>query len=344
MATASKIPLFSCAHGDALQRCEAALADKVVQLNRALLEVEASRQRAAGAAHDIRNALVVVLGEADFLTCSLDDPEQREAARAVAAAGHIIRSLTRDLLESARPSQRPPLEVDSSALMASCQPLMARMLNQSGAACVFAVEPALWPVVAEPQQLEAALLNLVANARDAVASGGGVRVAARNVCKGVPFPAGLSRELPAGDYVAFVVEDTGMGMCAKVLARATEAYFTTKDVGRGTGLGLSRVQAFAAEAGGTLQIRSEPGYGTHVQILLPRAPALTEPSGPRHKQPEALSSNNLSSNSLSISSLSSGNLSSNNLSSGNLSSGNLSSNNLSSSATSGHPLSMDSGQ
>lgn len=273
MGTASNIPLFSCAHGDALQRCEAALADKIVQLNRALREVEAGRQRAAGAAHDIRNALVVVLGEADFLTRSLDDPAQREAARAVMAAGQIITALARDLLASTRPSQRPLPEVNSSALMASCRPLMVRMLNQSGVSCAFAVEPALWPVAAEPRQLEAALLNLVANARDAVASGGGVRVSARNVCQGVPLPAGPALELPAGDYVAFAVEDTGVGMSAKVLARATEAFFTTKDVDRGTGLGLSRVKAFATEAGGTLQIRSERGQGTHVQILLPRATA-----------------------------------------------------------------------
>lgn len=274
--------------GEELRRCKAALDARVVELDEALRRIEAGRQRIAGAAHDIRNALAVVLGEADFLTRCLEDPEQLEAAQAVTAAGQIIAVLTRDVLEPVRDARRRSGEVNSSEVMASCQPLMLRIMNHS-AECVFAFEPVLWSVVAEQQQLEAALLNLVANARDAVVSGGGVRVAASNIHKGAPFPAGLPLDLPAGDYVAFVVEDTGAGMSAEVLAHATDAFFTTKGAEHGTGLGLSRAKAFATQAGGALQIRSEPGQGTQVEILLPRAVALregAERSEVRHTLPD----------------------------------------------------------
>ena len=114
---------------------------------------------------------------------------------------------------------------------------------------------------------------LAANARDALPNGGKVRIAARNVPEGAPLPL----DVPAGCYVGFSVEDTGAGMAPAVLAKATEAFFTTKGRDRGTGLGLAMVKAFATEAGGALQIQSDPGHGTCVEILLPRAPARVQP-------------------------------------------------------------------
>jgi hypothetical protein len=132
----------------------------------------------------------------------------------------------------------------------------------------FAFDDELWPVTVQQQQLEAALLNLAANARDAMPHGGKVQVTARNV----PMEAALPLELPPGSYVGLAIEDTGTGMAPAVLAKATEAFFTTKGREQGTGLGLAMVKALAMEAGGALHIRSEPGRGTRAEILLPRAP------------------------------------------------------------------------
>ncbi len=253
---------------DELRWRNADLEARVVQLTQALWQFEAGSQRAAGAAHDIRNALMVILNEAEFLARNVLDPEQLESAKAVSAAGQIIAELARELVASARKSKGRACEVQTSQQMATCRQLISRLMNPS-AACVFAFDAELWPVAVQPQQLEAALLNLAANARDATASGGRVRISARNLRQDAPAPFGLA----PGDYVSFLVEDEGAGMSREVLARATEPFFTTKGRERGTGLGLAMVKAFATEAGGTLRISSEPGRGTSAEILLPRAPA-----------------------------------------------------------------------
>lgn len=260
---------------EALRWRNADLDARIVQLTQTLRQFEAGSQRVAGAAHDIRNALMVILCEADSLTHSLLEPEQLESARAVTAAGQIIAELARELVGSAQRNKGRAGEVQMSQHLASCQQLIRRMMNPS-APCAFAFDAELWPVAVQQQQLEAALLNLAANARDATARGGSVRVSARNLQQGLPLPLGLA----PGDYVCFRVEDEGAGMSREVLARATEPFFTTKGRERGTGLGLAMVNAFATEAGGALQIRSEPGRGTTVEILLPRAPAAPKPMDP----------------------------------------------------------------
>lgn len=286
-----------------LRRRNAELEARVAALDHALQQVEADSRRAAGAAHDIRNALMVIVGEADLLVRNLRDPEQVESARAIKSAARIVASLTRQMVVSAqaqwkaggvllepapanaatpertataasepRASDGIPVEVNSGELMLSARVLIERML-QPGVGCVFAVEPGLWPIAVPPQQLEAALLNLVSNARDAMPAGGKARIAARNVPSGTLLPRGLS----PGSYVGFSVEDTGVGMSASVLAKATEAFFTTKPRDRGTGLGLAMVHALATEAGGTLHLESEVGRGTRAEILLPRAPQRSLP-------------------------------------------------------------------
>jgi nitrogen-specific signal transduction histidine kinase len=250
------------------------------ELSQTLRQFETASQRAAGAAHDIRNALVVILSEAEFLARSLRDPEQVAAAQAVTSAGQVVAVLARDILESAQKARRRAPELNSSQFMASCQQLILRMLKQS-VECVFTFDAELWPVTVEREQLEAALLNLVANARDAMPKGGRARVMVRNLPRGSLLPL----DLPPGDYVGFLVEDTGAGMSTEVLAKATEPFFTTKGKERGTGLGLSMVKAFATESGGALQIRSEPGRGTIAEILLPRSVPRVRPldaTDPRH--------------------------------------------------------------
>lgn len=255
-----------------LTRKNAELTARVAELSLALHQVEAVSQVAAGLAHDFRNALQVVLGEAEILASAVQEPDLLESAKAVLLAGSHADAISRDLLALARRAQTSVCVVDSAELLSSCQRLI-RGIAQKRASCVFTVAPDIGAVAVEPQQLEAALINLSANARDAMPKGGQLRVSGFNIAKGTPLPP----ELPPGEYVAFSVEDTGTGMSPEVLARATEAFFTTKDPEHGTGLGLAMVSAFAARSGGTLRIDSEVGRGTRVEILLPRARLSTDP-------------------------------------------------------------------
>jgi signal transduction histidine kinase len=266
-----------------LRRRNAELEARVAELTQALRQVEAVSRRTAGAAHDIRNALTVILAEADILTHSLQEPDQVESAKSVTSAAQIVASITQDLLIAARKSEwrvdrkseRQSTEVNSGELLASCLKL-AKRISSSAIQCAATAEPGLWPVAVQPEQLEAALLNLVANARDAMPGGGSIRLSARNLARGAPAPCGL----PTGSYVGFAVEDTGLGMSPEVLARATEAFFTTKPREHGTGLGLAMVNAFATEAGGGLHLSSQVGQGTRAEIWLPRAPVQAQPLDP----------------------------------------------------------------
>ncbi len=137
----------------------------------------------------------------------------------------------------------------------------------------------LWPAIADPVQIEVALLNLALNARDAMAAGGMLTLRTCNVVAARPagdvaaLPQGGVAALPQGDYVMVTVSDTGHGMPADVQARAFEPFFTTKGVGKGTGLGLSMVYGFVTQAGGTVTIDSVPEQGTAISLYLPRARA-----------------------------------------------------------------------
>ena len=308
-----------------LQRRNGELEAEVARLRQVLRGAEATARRSAVGAHDIRNALTVILAETDLLASSLRDAEQQESIRALTSATRIVASIAQDILVSARradwtvdsrqerppvapspmgqkgvettvasasPVEVSPIEVNAGELMNGCRKLVERILEHS-AECVFAPDAELWSVTVQPQRFEAALLNLVSNARDAMPAGGRAAIRARNILldnvlldnvllnnvllDAVPRATALPRGLPPGQYVGFSVEDTGIGMPPDVLAKATEAFFTTKPRDRGTGLGLAMVHAFAAEGGGALQIQSEVGRGTRVEVLLPRARSRPQP-------------------------------------------------------------------
>jgi CheY-like chemotaxis protein len=126
----------------------------------------------------------------------------------------------------------------------------------------------LWPAMVDPSQIEAAIINLAINARDAMPEGGVLTIATRNV------PLGVGGSLLPGDYVAVRVTDTGIGMTPELIAHVFEPFFTTKEAGLGSGLGLSQVHGLATQSGGDVRIRSKPGDGTTVTLLLPRAKSL----------------------------------------------------------------------
>ena len=233
-----------------------------------LQRAEAAATLTAGIVHDVRNALHLVLAHAELLEASGLQPEQLQSVRAIALAGGHANAVLRDLLTLAHgPESTTTVVVNAAQLVEQRRLLIQQAGRQID--CAFELDPGTWPIVVEPHQLESALINLVANAREAMPQGGRLFVSVRNARRGTPLPA----DLPPGDYVSCSVRDTGAGMTPQVLARATEAFFTTKAARGGTGLGLAMVQAFAARAGGALRIDSAPGRGTEVDILLPRAAA-----------------------------------------------------------------------
>ena len=140
--------------------------------------------------------------------------------------------------------------------------------------------PDLWPALGDASQIELVILNLAINARDAMPGGGTITIETGNIEAGDPHrPA----ELSEGDYVRLAVSDTGSGMSEEVLAKCLEPFFTTKEIGKGSGLGLSVVHGIATQSGGTVAISSELGRGTLVSVYLPRAAADLAQIGPQRR-------------------------------------------------------------
>jgi len=180
--------------------------------------------------------------------------------------------LNEQLLAFSRKQHLAPRSVDVRALVDSLSEMLQRTLG--GTVDVTQVLAGdLWPTLVDPTQLELVLLNLAINARDALPLGGTVRISARNVkASEVPNALGLA----PGDYVCVAVADSGIGMSEAVLARACEPFFTTKELGKGSGLGLSQVYGVARQSGGAIAIDSAPGEGTTVEVYLPRSPTAAE--------------------------------------------------------------------
>ena len=226
-------------------------------------KIEAVGQLTGGVAHDFNNLLMVVLASLESLgkRLVLDERDARLLDNAVQAAQRGAQ-LTRRMLAFARKQELEQRPVDLPDLVRSMSELLARTLGPS--IQIEARFPLnLPPVMADPNQIDSALLNLAVNARDAMPDGGALTIASRVVDMG-----GQDPQLAAGRYVVLAVTDSGEGMDVQTLSRATEPFFTTKGVGKGTGLGLSMVQGIAEQSGGRLRIESRVGEGTTVEIWL----------------------------------------------------------------------------
>jgi signal transduction histidine kinase len=223
-----------------------------------------------GIAHDLNNLLTVVLGNLEIANSMLEanSPVMARLDRAIWAATRGA-SLTQQLLAVARQQPIAPMPINLSALL----PDMADLLEPTlGEHIEVEVKDAagLWTAMADPTQVESALLNLALNARDAMPGGGRLTIEVANTALDRDY-VGQHAEVTPGDYVMLAVTDTGTGMPRAVLARVFEPSFTTKEPGKGTGLGLAMVSGFAKQSGGHVNIRSEPGEGTTVCLFLPRA-------------------------------------------------------------------------
>jgi CheY-like chemotaxis protein len=225
--------------------------------------MEAIGQLTGGVAHDFNNLLMVIIGGLDILDRQ-DDPQRRrrlmEGMRQAASRGS---ALTRQLLAFARRQNLTPQVLDLTRQLGDMRELLDRSLGGDvHVEMVFA--PDLWPVEADPGELELVVLNLAVNARDAMPGGGAIRVEADN-------RHDLKRGELQGDFVRLRVIDSGVGMSPEVVQRVFEPFFTTKEVGKGSGLGLPQVYGFARQSGGGVEIDSAPAQGTTVSLLLPRS-------------------------------------------------------------------------
>jgi len=236
-------------------------------------KMDAVGQLSGGIAHDFNNLLMIVLGNLESAQRHARNPHapntslERAIGNAMRGAQRAA-ALTSRLLAFSRRQPLDPKVLDLNRFLTSAAEFLQRSLGET-----IEVEAVggtgLWRTEADPNHLEAALVNLSINARDAMPGGGKLTIEATNVfadddyCRSNP-------ELTPGQYVLICVSDAGCGMPPDVLSRAFEPFFTTKEVGQGTGLGLSQVYGFIKQSGGHVKLYSEVGHGTTVKIYLPR--------------------------------------------------------------------------
>jgi signal transduction histidine kinase len=243
-------------------------------------KIESLGQLTGGVAHDFNNLLMAILGNLEILRKRIpDDPKLLRLVDGAIQGAERGATLTHRLLAFARRQELKPQTVDVPALVESMVEMLRRSLGPT-IVITTSFEANMPATLVDPNQLELALLNLALNARDAMPVGGSLKISAR--CERVA--AGQVPSLQAGQYVCIAEQDTGHGMDETTLKRAAEPFYTTKGIGRGTGLGLSMVDGLVAQSGGAMRIASQPGEGTTVELWLPvsEAPAeLPVPAEPR---------------------------------------------------------------
>ena len=236
-------------------------------------KLETIGQLTGGVAHDFNNLLMSITGALDLLQRRYADADARTARLVDGAlqSAERAKTLVQRLLGFARRQSLQTQPVDMAALLAGMRDLIRSSVGVAIELHTSSL-PGLPSALADPNQLELALLNLCVNARDAMPAGGVLTIAADVVA-----PDADMTRLVGRDYVRVSVIDTGTGMDRETLARAVEPFFSTKETGRGTGLGLSMVHGLAAQLGGHFAIFSTPGEGTRVELWLPAAPAAAAP-------------------------------------------------------------------
>ncbi|MEA2744178.1 MAG: hypothetical protein QOG25_2549 [Acetobacteraceae bacterium] len=232
--------------------------------------MQALGQIAGGIAHDFNNVLQAVSGGAALIERRPKDTERvLRNARMVLDAAKRGAAITSRLLTFSRRGDLRAESVDAAALLTDMAEILTHTLGGS-VILVVDVLPDLPALFADRGQLETVLVNLATNARDAMLAGGTLTLAADTqiLSADFPHPSGLTM----GCYVRIAINDTGIGMDHAVLARVTEPFFTTKEAGKGTGLGLAMAKGFVEQSGGSLSIDSTVGHGTRITLWLPTAP------------------------------------------------------------------------
>jgi PAS domain S-box-containing protein len=272
---------------DANTKLTAALAERerAETLLRQAQKMEAVGQLTAGIAHDFNNLLTVVAGNLEMIEERVDDPRLKTQVATVQRAIHRGMRLTDQLLAFSHQRTLHPRPVSVENLLRETEPLLRRAVGDEINIALVLGERIGHSKI-DPTELQASMLNLAINAKDAMPAGGTLTITATEVeAKDIPIDGA---EVPlAGRYAAIVVSDTGHGMSSETRERAFDPFFTTKEVGKGTGLGLSQVYGFIRQSGGYVTIDSEIGAGTCIRLFLPAIDALAEGEAPRPTRPLA---------------------------------------------------------
>ena len=233
-------------------------------------KLEAIGQLTGGIAHDFNNMLAVVIGNLNLLKRRAErgGADFLKFADSALDGAERAATLTQRLLAFSRQQPLAPQPVDCNKLVAGMSELLRRTLGEA-IHVETVLAGGLWRTFIDPSQLEATILNLAVNGRDAMPAGGKLTIETANASLDEAY-ASQNVGAQAGQYALVCVTDTGEGMSPEVVAKAFEPFFTTKGVGKGTGLGLSQVFGFVKQSGGHIKIYSEPGEGTTIKIYLPR--------------------------------------------------------------------------
>ncbi|MFN4141711.1 ATP-binding protein [Aestuariivirga sp.] len=228
-------------------------------------KMEAIGQLTGGVAHDFNNLLMVISGGLDMLDRSTDPGRREKLIDAMKQAAQRGAGLTRQLLAFSRRQESKRKSVDLRLQIGGMKELLERSLRGNVHVEMQFVD-GVWAVEVDPGELELAILNLAVNARDAMPKGGTISISATNA-------PNLTEPDIQGDFVRLSVGDSGVGMSPEVKERVFEPFYTTKEIGQGSGLGLAQVYGFAKQSGGTVSIETEVGTGTTVNLFLPKSEA-----------------------------------------------------------------------
>jgi signal transduction histidine kinase len=242
-----------------------------------------------GVAHDFNNLLTIIIGNLETAHRQLEswtDAAHLKLAQRIGSAMHGAEraaTLTKRLLAFARQQPLNPAAIDVNRLLNGLSDFLRRALGEDVSLEIVGAG-GVWPVEADPAELEAAVLNLAVNARDAMPDGGKLTIETANAYLDDAYCRQHSDVRP-GQYVEICVTDTGAGMTRAIVERAFEPFFTTKQAGQGTGLGLSQVYGFVKQSGGHVKIYSEVGEGTTIKMYLRRFAGQVLPSAATKSEP-----------------------------------------------------------
>jgi nitrogen-specific signal transduction histidine kinase len=239
-------------------------------------KMEAVGQLTGGIAHDFNNLLLVVTGNLELLERHLDGDEPRALLKEAQDAAMLGSKLTDQLLTFSRRRHVDAQVIQLNEVVVGITDMLRRTLGEQITLSTSLARD-VWPIRADPSQVQSAIVNMAVNARDAMPKGGKLVVDSRNMIFDAEH-TDFQSELKPGEYVQLSISDTGEGMPAEVRDRVFEPFFTTKEKGRGTGLGLAMVYGLVKQSGGHVTIYTEVGHGTTINLYFPRTDGSTAPT------------------------------------------------------------------